>query len=587
MGLQKTSFAIALFGAALVCEPASAACNLGLIAELPLTRWGGDSEVQVKINGADAKLIVDTGAFYSEVTPSAAQRLNMPPTTQDYDVRAVGVGGTTGRIAVRLAKTLNIAGAELHNVDFELGETEYRQADGLFGENLLAFPEVDYDLGHDVMRFFKPNGCATDPLAYWATSQPYSVIDIETHSRTELAHIMGYAYINGVKLRVEFDTGSPSSIMTVAAAAEAGVKPFDPGVFPAGKASGIARNSEIQVWNAPFASFKLGDEEIKNVRLFIGPLGIGDSADMLLGGDFFRTHRVLVSYTQDKLYFTYGGGRVFNASLPAEQAAPDKPGAAPLDAMGLVRRAQAAAGSRDYDAAIKDYTSAMSLEPANPDYVFARGEIYWADNKPQLAMADFDQSLKMKPGGINDLLARASLHRQNKALAAAHADVEAAATFAANDPAWGLALGVAFTDDGDEDKSIQWLDRWIAARPNDGRMSQALNARCWSRALSGKALMKALGDCNTSLKLLPDDPAVLDSRGLVRLRLRDFDGSIADYNAAIAAHPNVAWSFYGRAMAELNKGMTSEGEDDERRAKRLDPDIAVTAAKAGVTRPSL
>ena len=103
----------------------------------------------------------------------------------------------------------------------------------------------------------------------------------------------------------------------------------------------------------------------------------------------------------------------------------------------------------------------------------------------------------------------------------------------------------------------------------------------------GRDLVKALADCDASLKLIPEDPSTLDSRGLVRLRLRDFDGSISDYNAAIAAHPNVAWSYYGRALAEENKGMMSEGEEDERRAKRLSPDIAATAAKYGVTPPSL
>ncbi len=585
MGFQKFIGAIALLGAVMVCGPAFAACNLGLIAELPLVKSGGYSELPVKINGADARLVVDSGAFFSVITPGAADRLHMTSTAQEFDIRGVGVGGTTGRIAVRLAKDFTIAGVDLHNVDFELGEKGFGEADGLLGQNLLAFPEVEYDLGHDVMRFFKPNGCSVEPLAYWATAQPYSVIDIETRSKTELAHMTGYAFINGQKIKVAFDTGSPSSTMTLAAAERAGVKPYDPGVYRAGSTSGVARNSEVPIWNAPFASFKLGDEEIKNVRIFVGPLGIGETEDMLLGSDFFRSHRILVSYTQDKLYFTYNGGVVFDASPHPRQAV--EAAGQPLDADGFSRRGLLKYLQKDFDGAIADLTQAMSLAPDNALYPYQRGNAYWAAHKLPLAMSDFDQSLKLKPDSIGVLLARSSLHLKNKELSLAKADLAAADGIAAKDPKWGLALGEAYSAQDDQEKSVHWLDAWVATMPRDARMGEALNARCWSRALLGRELTNALADCNASLALSPGDPAVLDSRGLVRLRLGDYDGSITDYNRAIAGHPNEAWSYYGRALAEENKGMAAEGEDDERKAKRLSPDIAATAARYGITRPSL
>ena len=63
---------------------------------------------------------------------------------------------------------------------------------------------------------------------------------------------------------------------------------------------------------ASFASFKVGDEEIRNPRLRGGDTREG--ADMLLGADFFVSHRIYVSSTQRKMYFTYNGGRVFSAS---------------------------------------------------------------------------------------------------------------------------------------------------------------------------------------------------------------------------------------------------------------------------------
>lgn len=50
--------------------------------------------------------------------------------------------------------------------------------------------------------------------------------------------------------------------------------------------------------------------------------------DMLLGADFLRSHRVLVSHSQRKMYFSYEGGPVFQpktveaSGAPAEQKAP-------------------------------------------------------------------------------------------------------------------------------------------------------------------------------------------------------------------------------------------------------------------------
>ena len=447
---------------------------------------------------------------------------------------------------------------------------------------------MEYDLSKGVIRFFQPEGCPTEPLAYWATTQPVSVVDVDTAPLGAGGLITAFASINGEKVKVFFDTGAPTSIMTLNAAARAGVRPYDPGVYLSGSTSGIALHSDIQTWNAPFASFKLGDEEIKNARIFMGPLQTDGFAEMLIGADFFRSHHVIVSHDQHKMYFTYNGGKVFAASVPsnAEQA-PGSTSASPLDADGFSQRGWAEFGRKDYDAAIADLTRAVTMAPTNPDYVFRRGEVYWAAHRPREAMVDFDQSLNLKPDGIWVLLTRAKLHRANNEVEAANADIDTAAGRVTNKSNWGLAIGQAYSGAEEYGKSIEWLDRWITGNPNDQHMAEALNSRCWSRALLGRDLVKALADCNASLKLIPGDPNTLDSRGLVRLRLGAFDGSISDYNAAIAAHPDVAWSYFGRALAEENKGMVSEGEEDERRAKRLSPDIAATAAKWGVTPPSL
>ena len=48
-------------------------------------------------------------------------------------------------------------------------------------------------------------------------------------------------------------------------------------------------------------------------------------ADMLLGIDFLRAHRVYVAHSQGKLYFTYNGGPVFSVAARAAAKPAPKP----------------------------------------------------------------------------------------------------------------------------------------------------------------------------------------------------------------------------------------------------------------------
>jgi len=95
-----------------------------------------------------------------------------------------------------------------------------------------------------------------------------------------------------------------------------------------------------------FQSFAIGNESIPDVRIRFADLyrdatytdtssrikkNAMRNQPMLLGADFLRAHRVLVSHSQRKMYFAYVGGPVFDTGerrAPAAKAseAPAKPG---------------------------------------------------------------------------------------------------------------------------------------------------------------------------------------------------------------------------------------------------------------------
>src|SRR5262249_28720177 len=184
-------------------------------------------------------------------------------------------------------------------------------AAGVLGQNVLSLAgDVEYDLANGAIRLFRADDCHKSALAYWAREQPYSVVEIG-HATPERPETIGAAFLNGTKIRVTFDTGASTSMLTLDAAKRAGVTPESAGVVAAGTAYGGWGTRLVKTWVAPFPSFRIGEEEIRNTHLRIGAVSLGET-DMLVGADFFLSHRVYVANSQAKLYFTYNGGPVFD-----------------------------------------------------------------------------------------------------------------------------------------------------------------------------------------------------------------------------------------------------------------------------------
>jgi tetratricopeptide (TPR) repeat protein len=94
-----------------------------------------------------------------------------------------------------------------------------------------------------------------------------------------------------------------------------------------------------------------------------------------------------------------------------------------------------------------------------------------------------------------------------------------------------------------------------------------------------------LKDCNDALALAPGEPEILDSRGLVHLRLGQYPQSIEDYDGSLRLAPDRPPSLFGRGLARLNSGKTDEGRVDLAAARAADPRIDAQFARYGVRAP--
>lgn len=573
----------------LAAAPAFAACTIVKVAELPVTMSGTKPLVPVKVNGVDEMFVADSGAFYSTINANTAAQVKLAQTQSNLVIR--GVGGESGFTNIGTAKTLSLAGQTIPDAEFVVTEGVGQYAGGL-GQNILGAADVEYDLGSGVIRIFQPRNCPAEPLAYWAKDVGYSVISIDPIDRQN-ARTSGTAFINGVKIKVVFDTGAGRSGLTRESAEKSGIKMDSPDVRFVGLGGGFGARA-TKNWIAPVTSFKIGDEEIRTTRLTISDFSYNDvGGDMLLGADFFLSHRVYVSNSQHKMYFTYNGGPVFRYDASplvqagpsgAPQASADVAVEEPTDADGYARRGAAFAARHDFDRAIADLSRACELAPTEPKYFYQRAVVHVQNRQPALAMADLDQTLKFAPKNIDALLMRGGLRIQERDKTGS-ADLDAVSAMVPKEADVRFRLGVLYGIADMFDASIAQFDLWVTAHPDDGRMVQAFNGRCWARAAAGKDLNKALDDCNRAVAGAPKTAAFLDSRGLVELRLGDNDKAIADYDAALTLQPKLGWSLYGRGLAKRRKGLKAEGDADVAAAVAINPKLPQAAKQFGIVGP--
>jgi predicted aspartyl protease len=332
---------------------ALAACTLEQLAELT-TSASSPPVVPVTINGQAASIVVGTGAVNSIIWRSAAQALHLTIAPYHRSIAPVAGGADTlGRVWV---KDLAVGGFVLH--DFVMladGRPGSEQNVGILGENFLSNFDIEFDLGKNVIRLFRAEGCKSGQAVYWANS--YSVVDLAraagaiadgTNLLSSRRHfidpgrVIAHVSLNGQDALAMFDTGAPQSVVSSAFVRSRNI-PSESVPIEAAPGPGLAGKA-VPTEVATFSVLSIGQENLQNVRLQVADLWGGTRqvdtgsmvahdavapADMLIGSDFFRAHRVFMSNSQGKLYFTYQGGPVFVPTPVPASAAGSAPAHAP------------------------------------------------------------------------------------------------------------------------------------------------------------------------------------------------------------------------------------------------------------------
>jgi tetratricopeptide (TPR) repeat protein len=192
----------------------------------------------------------------------------------------------------------------------------------------------------------------------------------------------------------------------------------------------------------------------------------------------------------------------------------------------------------------------MRIDRTNAQVHFERGLVHQATGAYDFAIRDYDAALSLQPG------LQSVLDRRAEAL---------------------QLRGQAFSRD------LELLNERLLESPGNASL---LNNRCWIRVINDVDLPLALADCNAAILADAENSAALDSRGLVHLKLQNYQAALQDYEAAMAKDTERGHYLYGRGLARMGLGQIAEGQADLIEAERLEPGVTAAYRSYRVPEPA-
>jgi tetratricopeptide (TPR) repeat protein len=133
---------------------------------------------------------------------------------------------------------------------------------------------------------------------------------------------------------------------------------------------------------------------------------------------------------------------------------------------------------------------------------------------------------------------------------------------------------------GKFDEAIVDADKAVTFFPGERHI---LNAQCWPRAVLNKEIEKAREACDASIEKNPDDPASMDSTGLVALRQERWADAAKWYGKAYSYDKGMTGSLFGIALAAYAQGKTESGDTILKTVQARKPEVIEEFRGYGLT----
>lgn len=275
-------------------------CSYRQVAQIPLRDVGGYILGTLQINGHMVSVIIDTGSEGSLISRRGAEQLHLPIDLAQQTI-LFGSKGQHKMTRNVFIKNIQLGNYDLEDLSIPIGNLpQYPRVSppiiGLIGGDILSNFDLEFALHAKTLTLWEIHShsmlCRVPP--FWL-KKGYSVpLDQK-----------GYRVFTAVKvdqfpLTALIDTGARSRIISLEKVKEMGIQSSDLDSRPGGLASAIGSKDVIYHWY-PFHRFEIGQEVELKPTLTVSFLQ--DEADMLIGSDWFASHKIWISYQRKTLYF--------------------------------------------------------------------------------------------------------------------------------------------------------------------------------------------------------------------------------------------------------------------------------------------
>jgi predicted aspartyl protease len=282
--------------------------------DLPLEERRYHLIVPASINGHTIPALMDTGAQTSSVTEDVITRLELQSDPRHGTILS-GVGGQGVAQNDALISRFELAG-------YDAGEQHYsvlqlwhdssgkEPVGALVGADLLSHFDIDLDIPQHKLTLYDPDKCG-GTLADWGGS----AVQVPLERSFGSGRLSLKIKLDGQDVVALIDTGSDGSVIDLSAAERLGVTRAMLAKEPGQKGTGAA-GVNFGLVEHQFKSMDIGGEHFDAPKIAVLDRDLRE-VDMILGLDWIRRHRVLISFRRQMLYITRseGGGAALAGDL--------------------------------------------------------------------------------------------------------------------------------------------------------------------------------------------------------------------------------------------------------------------------------
>jgi protein O-mannosyl-transferase len=228
--------------------------------------------------------------------------------------------------------------------------------------------------------------------------------------------------------------------------------------------------------------------------------------------------------------------------------------------------------SGDFADGISFNSSLIKSNPANAIAFNKRGVVYLNTNSPDLALADFDNSIKVNPTFSEPYYNKGLIYSSMNDHIRAEQFYSIALKYDTLYPESASLNENAYINFSLEKLNLKKYDEMIALLkvgirkyPDNCDIHNNLSRAYYNCAKYDSALY----EINKVIELEKNSSLYYNNRGLTKIKLNDNEGAISDFTKAISikADLGIAWYFRGIAFSKLNK--QSEAVEDWAKAREL------------------